>query len=89
MGLKFDKAKYERYSIVIKKKEDIGSTQLAIAMKKAYATVNAKLEAGKMKPANAAAFKSRICGLKPLIGTDEDSGLLQVAQIIGAINKSL
>jgi len=84
-----DWSKYEAYSMVQKKKEVIPDTQLGRAIAKALATIDAKEKAGKMKPANAAAFRAKVEGLKPLIGKDEDAGLLQAAQIIGGINKSL
>jgi len=93
MGFKTDWSKYEAHSMLMKPKKaaapNYGNTQLGIAMAKALATLDAKEKAGKIKPANANAFKGRIDGLKPLIGVDEDTGLLQVAQIIGSINKSL
>jgi len=66
-----------------------GNTQLAIALAKATATLNARVAAKKIKPSTAAAFRGRIDGLKPLIGKDEDSGLLQAAQIIGSINRAI
>ena len=88
-----DWSKYEAYSMVMKKKdkekEFVPETQLGKAIVKALATIDAKEKAGKMKPANAAAFRARVNGLKPLIGKEEEAGLLQAAQIIGGINRSL
>lgn len=85
-----DWSKYEAFSMVMKKKEaPLPDTQLARAIAKAMATIDAKEKAGKMKPANAAAFRARVNGLKPLVGKEEDAGLLQAAQIIGGINRSL
>jgi len=88
---KIDKKKYARYSMVPGADDgpDFGNTQLGIALAKALATVEAKEKAGKIKPSNAAAFKGKIDSLAALIGKDEDAGLLQAAQVIGAINKSL
>ncbi|MDR2866349.1 MAG: hypothetical protein LBV13_02980 [Methanomassiliicoccaceae archaeon] len=89
---KIDKTKWARYSMMpgaAKSEPQYGDTQLGKAMAKAIATIEAREKAGKIKPANATAFRGRIDGLKPLIGKDEDAGLLQVAQIIGAINRSL
>jgi len=84
-----DWSKYEAFSMVMKKKEVLPDTQLAKAIAKAMATIDAKEKAGKMKPTNAAAFRARVNGLKPLIGKEEEAGLLQAAQIIGGINRSL
>jgi hypothetical protein len=84
-----DWSKYEAYSMVVKKKEVIPDTPLGRAIAKAMATIDAKEKAGKMKASNAAAFRARVDGLKPLVGKDEDAGLLQAAQIIGGINRSL
>lgn len=86
--------KYARYSMLPGANAepdipDYGKTQLGIALNKAAATVVAKEAAGKMKPANAVAFKAKIDSLAALIGKDEDSGLLQASQVIGAINRSL
>ena len=90
MGFKTDWSKYAAHSMVMKPKAPTyGNTQLGIAMAKAIATIDDREKAGKIKPASASAFKGRIDGLKPLIGVDENSGLLQVAQIIGSINRSL
>ncbi|MCL2712731.1 MAG: hypothetical protein FWD37_05625 [Methanomassiliicoccaceae archaeon] len=89
---KIDKTKYAAYSMVpgaAKKGPQYGDTQLGIAMAKAVEIVDAREKAGKIKPANAAGYKGRIDGLKGLIGGDEASGLVQVAQMIGAINRSL
>ena len=89
MGFKTDWSKYAAHSMVMKPKAPAyGNTQLGIAMAKAIATIEAREKAGNIKPSNAAAFKGRVEGLRPLIGVDEDSGLLQAAQIIGSINKS-
>jgi hypothetical protein len=89
-----NKKKYARYSMLPgaaagADAPDYGKTQLGIAMAKAVVTINAKEGAGKMKAANAAMYRAKIDGLKPLIGKDEDAGLLQAAQIIGSINRSL
>jgi hypothetical protein len=92
---KIDKEKYARYSMVpgaaakAVATPQYGNTQLGIALTKAAATLDAKLKAGTIKPATAAGYRSRLDGLKPLIGADEESGLLQVAQIIGGINRAL
>jgi hypothetical protein len=84
-----DWSKYEAHSMVMKKKEVLPDTPLGRAIAKAMATIDAKEKAGKMKPSNAAAYRTRVNGLKPLVGKDEDAGLLQAAQIIGGINRSL
>jgi len=92
MGFKTDWSKYEAFSMVTKKqekKEKLPDTPLGRAIAKALATIDAKEKAGKMKPANAKAYRDRVNGLKPLIGKDEDKGLLQAAQMIGGINRSL
>jgi len=68
---------------------DYGNTQLGKAMTKAVDTINGREKAGKMSAASATAYKGRVDGLKGMIGKDEDTGLLQVAQIIGAVNKSV
>ncbi|MCL2143008.1 MAG: hypothetical protein FWH44_01955 [Methanomassiliicoccaceae archaeon] len=89
---KTDWSKYEAYSMVMKKKvcySGYGDTPLGRAMVKALAAVDARVGAGKMSAANAAGYKGRIDGLKPLIGNDEPTGLLQVSQMIGAINRSV
>ncbi|MCL2785740.1 MAG: hypothetical protein FWD81_00745 [Methanomassiliicoccaceae archaeon] len=90
MGFKTDWSKYAAHSMIMKPKApQYGNTQLGIAMTKALATLDDREKAGKIKPANANAYKGKIDSLKPLIGVDEDSGLLQVAQIIGSINRAL
>ncbi|MCL1984438.1 MAG: hypothetical protein FWG58_03445 [Methanomassiliicoccaceae archaeon] len=96
MGLKelfeANRKKYAALSMIAKRGSsgaEYGNTQLGIAMNKAVSTINAKEKAGKMSEVNAKAFRGRVDGLKALIGVDEDSGLLQVAQMIGAINRSL
>jgi len=89
MGFKTDWSKYDAYSMVMKKKESYGDTPLGNAIVKAIAAVDARVQAGKMSAANAAGYKGRINGLKPLIGNDEPTGLLQVSQMIGAINRSI
>ena len=95
MGWKWseaDKKKYAAFSMVAKRESsggNYGNTQLGIAMNKAVANINAREGAGKMSAANAKAYKGRVDGLKPLIGVDEETGLLQIAQMIGAINRSL
>jgi hypothetical protein len=87
---KIDKTKYAAYSMVnVKKGPQYGDTPLGVAMAKAVDIVDAREKAGKLKPANATGYRGRIDGLKGLIGNDEASGLLQVAQMIGAINRSL
>jgi hypothetical protein len=92
MGFKTDWSKYDAHSMLVKKQaknESYPDTPLGRAIAKAMATIDAKEKAGKMKPSNAAGFRARVNGLKPLIGKDEDAGLLQAAQIIGGINRSL
>jgi hypothetical protein len=92
---KIDKEKYARYSMVpgvaakASAAPQYGNTQLGVALTRAAEALNAREKAGKIKPATAAGYKARIDGLVPLIGNDEESGLLQVAQIIGGINRSL
>ncbi|MCL2607034.1 MAG: hypothetical protein FWD92_00540 [Methanomassiliicoccaceae archaeon] len=71
------------------KKSQYGNTQLGKAMTKAVDTINEREKAGKMSAVNAAAYKGRVDGLKGMIGKEEDTGLLQVAQIIGAVNRSV
>jgi len=66
-----------------------GNTQLGKAMAKAVNTINEREVAGKMSAVTATAYKGRVEGLKEMIGKDEDAGLLQVAQIIGAVNRSV
>ena len=71
------------------KDEAAGRTQLSIAIEKAIAVIDAREKASKMKKNNADAYRTRVNGLRTLIGGDEDAGLLQVAQIIGAVNRSV
>jgi hypothetical protein len=90
MGFKTDWSKYEAYSMRAKPKApSYGNTQLGVAMTKAVALIDAREKAGKIKAATASGYKGRIDGLKPLIGVDEDTGLLQVAQMIGSINRAI
>ncbi|MDR0778076.1 MAG: hypothetical protein LBE48_01365 [Methanomassiliicoccaceae archaeon] len=91
---KIDKTKYARYSMMPGAAEQApaaayGNTQLGKALTKASDILSAREKAGKIKAATAKGYKTRIDGLVPLIGKDEDSGLLQVAQIIGAINRAI
>ena len=66
-----------------------GKSRLGIAMTKAMATLDEREKAGKIKPASAGAFRGRINALKPMIDKEEESGLIQIAQIIGSINRSV
>jgi hypothetical protein len=68
---------------------DYGNTPLGRAMAKAIAAIDARVGAGKMTAANAGGYKARVGALQPMIGGDEEPGLLQVAQIIGAVNRSV
>jgi hypothetical protein len=90
---KIDKTKYARYSMLpgaaAEAAPQYGNTQLGVALTKASEILSAREKAGKIKEATAKGYKTRIDGLVPLIGKDEDSGLLQVAQIIGAINRAI
>ena len=88
--MKTDWSKYAAYSMVMKPKAPAyGNTQLGIAMAKALAVVEAREKAGKIKAATASGYKGRIEGLRPLIGVDENTGLLQVSQMIGSINRAV
>jgi hypothetical protein len=88
---KIDKTKYAAHSMVIgaNKGPQYGDSQLGKAMVKALETLAAKEKAGKIKASTAAGYKARIEGLKLLINVDEPSGLLQVAQIIGGVNRAI
>ncbi|MCL2890738.1 MAG: hypothetical protein FWF40_02455 [Methanomassiliicoccaceae archaeon] len=66
-----------------------GDTPLGRAMAKAVAAIDARVGAGKMSAANASGYKARVNALQPMVGGDEEPGLLQAAQIIGAVNKSV
>jgi len=68
---------------------EYGDTPLGRAMAKAVAAIDARVGAGKMSAANAGGYKARVNALQPMVGGDEDPGLLQVAQIIGAVNRSV
>ena len=72
-----------------KKCTDYGKSKLGVAMTKAAALLDSREKDGKIKPAVAKSFRARIDGLKPMIGKDEEAGLLQISQIIGSINRSL
>jgi hypothetical protein len=82
-------AKAECKADVKKCSSDYGKSQLGVAMTKAVSILNDREKAGTMKPAIAGSYRARIEGMKSMIGTDEEAGLLQISQIIGSINRSL
>ena len=88
MGFKTDWSKYEVHSMLAKKKVSYPDTPLGRAIAKAMALIDAKEGAGNIKASTAAGYKARTEALIPLIGVDEDSGLLQASQIIGGVNRS-
>jgi len=70
-------------------KPEYGDTPLGKAMVKALAAIDARVAAGKMSASNASGYKAKVNSLQPLIGNDEEPGLLQAAQIIGTVNRSV
>jgi len=83
--MKTDWSKFEAFSMLPKKKVSYPDTPLGRAIAKAMATLEAKQAAGAIKASTAAGYKARLEGL---LGAEEDAGLLQVAQIIGGVNRS-
>jgi len=99
MALFKKKYSYPAYSMVVNRTEEasaaaapapkLADTPLGRAMAKAIAAIDARVAASKMSAASASGYKARVNALKPMVGGDEEPGLLQVAQIIGAVNRSV
>ena len=92
MALFKKKYSYPEHSMVARAAAaapNYGDTPLGRAMAKAIVAIDARVGAGKMSEANANGYKARVNALQPMVGGDEEPGLLQASQIIGAVNRSV